>query len=86
MRSREELLSSHASTPCGYANSALRLTFNRRSITSCTDLHPLKLFGIAYGDPDSIPLDGLLEAIGKGLKEDGRDLAKYPHPRVRQAG
>ncbi len=36
-------------------------------------------FGIAYADPESIPLDGLLEAIGKGLQEDGRDLAKYPH-------
>ena len=37
-------------------------------------------FGIAYADPDSIPTDGLLEAIGQGLKEDGRDLARYPHP------
>jgi len=37
-------------------------------------------FGIAYGVPETIPLDGLREAISKGLKEDGRGLAKYPHP------
>jgi 2-aminoadipate transaminase len=36
-------------------------------------------FGIAYGDPDTVPLHDLLEAIGRALQEDGRELAKYPH-------
>ena len=37
-------------------------------------------FAIAHLDPDSIPLEGLHEALGKALKEDGgRQLAFYPH-------
>ena len=43
-------------------------------------------FGIAYADPESIPLDGLLEAIDRGQKEAGRDLAKYPHPQGLASG
>ena len=60
--------------------------FEALFVESAPDPHPRSTkanryeFGIAYADPESVPLDGLLEAIGRGLKEDGRDLAKYPHP------
>ena len=37
-------------------------------------------FGVAYPDPDSLPLAELAEALRVGLKEEGRGLAKYPHP------
>lgn len=34
-------------------------------------------FAVAYPDPDSMPLDGLLEGLRQGLAEDGSDLALY---------
>ena len=37
-------------------------------------------FAVAYPDPASLPLDGLMEALKQGLNEEGRDLAVYPHP------
>ena len=37
-------------------------------------------FGVAYPDPDSLPLAELAEGLRVGLEEEGRDLAKYPHP------
>ena len=37
-------------------------------------------FGVAYPDPDSLPLDGLVESLKVALQEEGRDLAYYPHP------
>ena len=37
-------------------------------------------FGVAYPDPDSLPLAELAEALRVGLEEEGRDLALYPHP------
>ena len=37
-------------------------------------------FGVAYPDPDSLPLAELAEGLRVGLEEEGRELAKYPHP------
>ncbi len=37
-------------------------------------------FTTAFPDPDSFPADGLLEALGRALKDEGRDLVYYPHP------
>jgi 2-aminoadipate transaminase len=36
-------------------------------------------FGVAYPDPDSLPLDELAESLKEALREEGRDLAVYPH-------
>ena len=37
-------------------------------------------FGVAYPDPGSLPLAELAEGLRVGLEEEGRELAKYPHP------
>ena len=37
-------------------------------------------FRVAYPDPDSLPLDELSESLKRGLQEEGKDLAVYPHP------
>ncbi len=37
-------------------------------------------FATAFPDPDSFPADGLLEALGRALKDEGKDLVYYPHP------
>lgn len=37
-------------------------------------------FAVAYPDPDSLPLDGLVDGLKRALAEDGRDLALYAHP------
>ncbi len=37
-------------------------------------------FAVAYPDPASLPLDGLVEGLKKGLAAEGRDLALYAHP------
>lgn len=37
-------------------------------------------FAVAYPDPQSLPLDGLVEGLKQALAEDGRDLALYAHP------
>ena len=37
-------------------------------------------FAVAYPDPASLPLDALVEGLDEALKEEGRDLALYPHP------
>ena len=37
-------------------------------------------FTTAFPDPDSFPADGLLEALGRALKDEGKDLVYYPHP------
>ncbi|MFQ6026070.1 MAG: PLP-dependent aminotransferase family protein [Dehalococcoidia bacterium] len=37
-------------------------------------------FAVAYPDPDSLPLDGLLESLKVALDREGRDLAYYPVP------
>ncbi len=36
-------------------------------------------FAVAYPDPASMPLDGLVEALKEGLAEEGDDLAIYAH-------
>ena len=36
-------------------------------------------FTTAFPDPDSFPADGLLEALGRALKDEGKDLVYYPH-------
>lgn len=37
-------------------------------------------FGVAYPDPDSLPLDQLVECLREELAVAGRSLAHYPHP------
>ena len=37
-------------------------------------------FAVAYPDPASLPLDGLIESLKQALAEEGRDLALYAHP------
>lgn len=45
-------------------------------------------FGTGFPDPDSFPMDGLHEALGRALKDKGRDLVLYPdpqgHPEMRE--
>ncbi|MBI4198691.1 MAG: PLP-dependent aminotransferase family protein [Chloroflexi bacterium] len=45
-------------------------------------------FGTGFPDPDSFPWQGLHEALGRALKDKGRDLVLYPdpqgHPELRQ--
>jgi 2-aminoadipate transaminase len=36
-------------------------------------------FAVAYPDPDTLPLDDLIESLSKALKEEGKDLAVYPN-------
>ena len=37
-------------------------------------------FGVAYPDPDSLPLEQLVECLADELRRAGRSLAHYPHP------
>jgi len=37
-------------------------------------------FAVAYPDPDTLPLDGLVEALSTAMGREGKDLAYYPHP------
>ena len=37
-------------------------------------------FAVAYPDPASVPLEGLVDALKEALEQEGRDLAVYPHP------
>ncbi len=37
-------------------------------------------FAVAYPDPASLPLDGLMDSLRDALRDEGRDLAVYPHP------
>lgn len=37
-------------------------------------------FAVAYPDPDSIPLDGLLKSLKVAFDEEGGDLSLYAHP------
>ena len=37
-------------------------------------------FAVAFPDPDTLPVDGLLEGLSTALRREGRDLAYYPHP------
>ena len=37
-------------------------------------------FGVAYPDPDSLPLEQLVECLREELQRAGRSLAHYPHP------
>ncbi|MDE0445402.1 MAG: PLP-dependent aminotransferase family protein [Spirochaetaceae bacterium] len=37
-------------------------------------------FGVAYPDPDSLPLEQLVECLAEELQRAGRTLAHYPHP------
>ena len=45
-------------------------------------------FGVGFPDPDSFPMEGLHEALGRALKDKGRDLVLYPdpqgHPEMRE--
>jgi 2-aminoadipate transaminase len=45
-------------------------------------------FGVGFPDPESFPWQGLHEALGRALKDKGRDLVLYPdpqgHPEMRE--
>ena len=66
-----------------------KVNFNFESLisNSIPDLIPPKEhpkpkydFGVAYPDPESIPVSGLINSLSLGLEEEGKDLAFYPHP------
>ena len=40
--------------------------------------HPKYDFAVAYPDPDTLPLEGLADALKTSLDREGRDLAYYP--------
>ena len=40
--------------------------------------HPKYDFAVAYPDPDTLPLEGLSDALKTALEREGRDLAYYP--------
>ncbi len=45
-------------------------------------------FAVAYPDPDTLPLEGLVDSLKTALEREGKDLAYYPHaaglPSLRQ--
>ena len=45
-----------------------------------TTRHAKYDFAVAYPDPDTLPLDGLAEAVRSVLAREGRDLAYYTDP------
>ena len=57
-------------------------------VSGRTSIRPKYDFGTGFPDPDSFPIDGLHEALGRALKDKGRDLVLYPdpqgHPEMRE--
>ena len=48
-------------------------------VTATGPVHRAKYdFAVAFPDPDTLPLDGLVEALKTALGREGRDLAYYP--------
>lgn len=43
-------------------------------------IRPKYDFGVAYPDPESIPISELIHSLSTGLEEEGKELALYPHP------
>ena len=63
------------------------LNFGKLISKSIPDLTPPKEhirpkydFGVAYPDPESIPISELIHSLSTGLEEEGKELALYPHP------
>ena len=46
--------------------------------TRAANRHARYDFAVAYPDPDTLPLDGLADALRTALEREGRDLAYYP--------
>ncbi len=46
--------------------------------TRAANRHARYDFAVAYPDPDTLPLDGLADALRVALEREGRDLAYYP--------
>ncbi len=42
-------------------------------------------FAVAYPSPETMPLDGLVDAVREAMDREGRDLSYYPHPAGRPA-
>ena len=68
-------------------NDKTHLSFEQLISKSIPDLIPPKEhpkpeydFGVAYPDPESIPIPELINSLSTGLEEEGKDLAFYPHP------
>ena len=68
-------------------NDKVNFNFENLISNSIPDLIPPKEhpkpkydFGVAYPDPESIPVSGLINSLSLGLEEEGKDLAYYPHP------
>jgi 2-aminoadipate transaminase len=38
------------------------------------------VFSVTYADPDTLPYDGLVDAVRDAVRQDGRTLAAYPPP------
>ena len=38
------------------------------------------VFSVTYADPDTVPSEGLSQAMGAAMLREGRDLAQYPPP------
>ena len=38
------------------------------------------VFSVTYADPDTLPYDGLVDAVREAMRSDGRSLATYPPP------
>lgn len=43
-------------------------------------IKPIYDFGVAYPDPESIPIPELIHSFSTALEEEGQNLALYPHP------
>ena len=52
--------------------------FKEQEISS--PVHAEYDFAVAYPAPETIPSQGLLEGLERGLEREGKDLAYYPDP------
>ena len=68
-------------------NDKVNFNFENLISNSIPDLIPPKEhpkpkydFGVAYPDPESIPIPELIHSFSTALEEEGQNLALYPHP------
>ena len=48
--------------------------------TRSENLHAKYDFAVAYPDPDTLPLNELIDSLKTAIDREGRDLAYYPSP------
>ena len=57
-----------------------------KNLPAPVDMHPSSrvdtkyVFSVTYADPDSLPAEGLSDALRVAMRTQARDLAKYPPP------